>query len=76
MFYRLETTDPDGEWSFIDSHEPTGSCDFSSSWCHAYGTKAFHNYTVRIIPFNEEGFGFATNPYRVTTKETSKDVIV
>ena len=75
MFYRLETTNPDGEYSFIDSSAPTGSCDFSSSLCYAWGTKPFHNYTVRIIPFNEEGFGFATNPYRVTTKEYSKDVI-
>ena len=71
MFHRLETTNPDGAWSFRNQEMPTGSCDFSASWCHAWGVQAFHNYTVRIIPFNEEGFGFATDPYRLTTKENS-----
>ena len=76
MFYRLETTDPDGEWSFIDFNQPTGSCDFSISWCETWGTKAFHNYTVRIMAFNTEGYGLATDPYRVTTKENSNAYII
>ena len=71
MFHRLETTGPDGEWSFRGSDLSIGSCDFSPLWCYAWDKQAFHNYTVRIIGFNTEGFGLATDPYRVTTKEKS-----
>ena len=71
MFHRLETAGPDGEWSFRGSHLSIGSCDSSPLWCYAWEKQAFHNYTVRIIGFNTEGFGLATDPYRVTTKEKS-----
>ena len=71
-FYRLETTDPDGEWTYRGIDTPYGSCDFTADWCYVWGTQAFHNYTVRIVPFNVGGYGFGADPYRVTTLEDSK----
>ena len=68
MFYRLETFDPDGNWTHRGTENSIGSCDSFTS-CTAWHTNAFHNYTVRIIPFNGDGYGFANDPYRVTTKE-------
>ena len=68
IFYRLDTTDPDGAWSYRGPEASVGACD-SFPVCYIWNTAAFHNYTVRIIPFSGNGFGFGSPPYKVRARE-------
>ena len=67
--YRSETSDPDGSWTAFH-------CDWAElsgeTRCSNDSGVGFHNYTIRIVPYNSAGFGLASDPYRMTTKEDSK----
>ncbi|XP_065052028.1 phosphatidylinositol phosphatase PTPRQ-like [Rhopilema esculentum] len=73
IFYRLDTTDPDGAWTYTSPEASTGACD-SFPVCYIWNTAAFHNYTARIIPFSGNGFGFGSSPYKVRARERPPEV--
>eukprot|EP00794_Sanderia_malayensis_P017493 gene17493-19243_t len=71
LYHRLKTSDPAGAWG-------GRNCDYvntaaASHSCIVYNFQPFHNYTVRIIPYSINGYGFSPTPIWVTTLTSEPD---